>query len=260
MIKWAFLFRRDGGYGPDSWCGDSHAGDNDDATFVLRSRDDGVTWNVEHIYLSGTALHWQASTSGLEIYGNHPVIYMSAHKHHEYFDTQYNHRDSHYSKWGCNDDVNGRGALVLVDLQSLQSAPRFNNVGEPEHHPAAWFVNDLSKFYHGYSAWDSKNFYSVRPMGSIWMRHAWRPALLAPVLRSPRADAVLRHYPRHTTLTWHSVPEAVRYSWKWNFNIPAHGIPSSALRFPAPITRLILSVLNRGAGEFGRSMPRITEA
>lgn len=182
-IKWVFLFRRDGGYGPDctveGW--DDHDGDNDTAFYELRSHDDGLTWKIVRIGLGGEGgLEWRPGKTGLKVYRrHHPVIYMSAHKHHEYFTTTYDHKDSLYSRpvlgIRCNDDVNGRGARVLVNVRSL---PRFlfgNNVGEPDCHPAPLFVNDLSDFYRGHSAWGKKDFYDS-VCGTVrrkWMTHGW---------------------------------------------------------------------------------------
>jgi len=67
----------------------------------------------------------------------HPFIYMSASKHHEYFTRDWDENDSLYSKWGCNDDVNGGGIRILVNLWSLQSGVG-NNMGEPEAH---WIID-----------------------------------------------------------------------------------------------------------------------
>jgi hypothetical protein len=128
-IKWIFLFRQDGGYGPDSWCFDDHPGDNDDAYYSLTSEDGGVTWTISSVGLSFKGVQWPVAYR-MEVFDvTHPIIYMSASKHHEYFTRDNDHDDSVYSDWGCNDDVNGLGRRFLVDLQSLSSEG--NNVGEP---------------------------------------------------------------------------------------------------------------------------------
>ena len=173
-IKWVFLFRYDGGYGPDSDCSDSHDGDNDDVQYDLVSYD-GITWSVVKIKLSFKGLEWPTN-SNLEIYSSsHPVIYFSAHKHHEYFNTNWDHQDSLYSDWGCNDDVNGQGAQVLSDVDSLEvEAGFYNNVGEPGtgdiYHPTSRFVNDFSPYYPGYGAWDDNDFYSVGSSKQKWIK------------------------------------------------------------------------------------------
>lgn len=172
LIKWIFLFRQDGGYGPNSsvFCRDSHEGDNDDAIFELVSRDGGLTWQVVRAKLSFKGMEWP-SNSRLEVYDlTHPIIYMSAHKHHEYFTRDYDHRDSLYSAYGCNDDVNGEGARILVNLKSIDNS-KFNNVGEPEFHPSSVFINKLDKYYPGHSAWETNKFYSCDPLGEKWMYH-----------------------------------------------------------------------------------------
>jgi hypothetical protein len=171
-MKWVFLFRNDGGYGPSSWCGDSHGGDNDDAFYELTSNDAGTTWALVRVGLSFKGLEWPTN-SRLGVYApTHPIIYMSGHKHHEYFTKDWNHQDSLYSGYGCNEDVNGQGAGVLVDLQSLRRG-RYNNVGEPEHHPTPPFVNDLGHYYPGFTAWGGEDFFEVGPISAKLMTHAF---------------------------------------------------------------------------------------
>lgn len=212
-IKWGFLFRRDGGYGPSSDCSNDHAGDDDEAYAELLSTDGGVTWRLVKMGLGGgDGLTWTSPHAGLEVYGTHPVIYMSAHKHHEYFNSGYNHRDSYYSDWGCNDDVDGRGDLILPDLSSLRAAPGFyNNVGEPEAHPEIRFVNSLRRYFPGHSAWGPEKFYAVRPVRSLWMTHSWQHGMLAPQQIAPMNGEVFSHFPRRTTLQWQAVAGAARY-------------------------------------------------
>lgn len=184
-IKWVFLFKEDGGYGPDSDCGDAHGGDTDDAFYELESRDGGVTWTLIGAGLSSRGVNsigypyfagpeW-SKNSRLEVYDlTHPIIYMSAHKHHEYFTKDNDHDNSRYSSWGCNDDVNGLGGRFLVDLQSIaKKDPKFsgyNNVGEFNSHPTPPFVDDLSSYYHGHSAWRNKDFYVVGPIKDKWLK------------------------------------------------------------------------------------------
>ena len=193
LIKWAYFFMKDGGYGPNSWCGDAHAGDNPSITFILESKNNGITWNLAKIEKKTSDDYWliwkedglmeihkpygrvRSCYGGLEVHErSHPMIYLSAHKHHEYLDNAYNHRNSLHSKWGCNDDVNGNGALIKPDLHSNFQDLRFNNVGEPECHSNSFFVNNLREFP-GESAWGTDNFYSVKNNSSIWMRHFFIP-------------------------------------------------------------------------------------
>lgn len=208
-IKWVFLFNRDGGYGPNAgvFCNDAHFGDNDDALFEIESIDEGITWKLVRATLglwqspdyleSDALLRWPAA-SRMEVRGwTHPVIWMSASKHHEYFNMDNDHKDSFYSSYkdypvgiACNDDVNGGGAQVMANLQSLAMANGYyHNVGEPESHPSPPFVNDLSKHYPARSlpvfpavglyqnipadsAWEAVNGFggSDQPMARKWIR------------------------------------------------------------------------------------------
>lgn len=137
-IKWVFLFRQDGGYGPNSLCRDAHGGDTDDALYELESRDGGVTWTLVRVSLSSRGSSFKGpewpKNSRLEVYGfTHPIIYMSASKHHEYLNRDYDHRNSLYTSSiaRCNDDINGEGARFLVNISSLEkNRGYYNNVGE----------------------------------------------------------------------------------------------------------------------------------
>jgi hypothetical protein len=209
-IRWAFMFQWDGGYGPDSYCYDDHMGDNDKATYIFTSSEGGYSWELTEISVGGggeTSLRWPQGYQkpaymgprvvpaliqvNLEIFdAHHPVIYMSAHKHHMYFDTSYDHKDSYYSSVPinpCNDDVNGKGAAFLSDLHSVFGDHRYNNVGEPGKHQSEHFVNCMTQFpatvigrvvdvgdkecnYDYYSAWGASNFYEVEPNAEIWLQ------------------------------------------------------------------------------------------
>lgn len=179
-VRWVFLFEEDGGYGPDSWCDDSHGGDNDIATYFLQSTNGGLTWTVTAINLGGGSMQWTPTNGkSLSLESNtHPVIFMSGHKHHEYFDTSNDHQNSPYSEWGCNDDVNGQGAAFLSDVQSIHGedpkAGTYNNVGEPgSNHPAPPFVNSVSVFFSGHSAWGTQDFFEVGPNASKWYAYSF---------------------------------------------------------------------------------------
>ncbi len=180
LIRWTFLFRYDGGYGPGAYEGeDSHIGDNDVAIYKLISHD-GKTWQLVKVILSDwndDPICWPDNTE-LELVpdknGHNPVIYMSAGKHHMYLDTSYDHKDSHYSNvpfWDdMDDDVNGEGAAFISNVKTIFDDGRFNNVGEPEAmldreipnnlktNHGGYFVTDLSKYFPGENAWGSNNF------------------------------------------------------------------------------------------------------
>jgi hypothetical protein len=189
-IRWGFLFVRDGGYGPDTgalgtdWCRDDHPGDNEHATFVLESQDEGRSWDLGEVHLSGERqkidgrIRWRRERrSGatvfdgwIELNGTHPVIHVSTGKHHMFL-----HKgdwdDSPYSSvrfWDdCGDDVDSDGALVRSDLRSVGSGLRANNVGEPERHSPESFVDDLRAHFPaqdcpgGRAAWSAEKFCST---------------------------------------------------------------------------------------------------
>ncbi len=176
-IRWVFLFGLDDGYISGGFCDmDDHLGDAEDALFELESRDGGITWRVVRVFLSswGPGPEWP-TRSRLEVREwTHPVIYFSADKHHLHLTTDGDDEDSPYSKWGCNDNVDGQGVQFLVDLKSVRGTG--NNVGEPEHHPSNRFVNSLHSFYptnwftrFSPSAWGPQNFYAVGPIRDKWL-------------------------------------------------------------------------------------------
>jgi len=64
-----------------------------------------------------------------------------------YLDNSYDHKDSFYSDYGCDDDVAGNEKPFLADLHRVfNDENRYNNVGEPEFHPAPYFVNCMKDF------------------------------------------------------------------------------------------------------------------
>jgi hypothetical protein len=178
-VRYAFLFRRDGGYGPSSWCDDAHNGDNQAAGLRVRSTD-GRRWTIAVV--TNGAYAWPAHKRVEWYRDTHARIYMSSHKHHQFFDTSMDGEDSPYSKWGCNDDVNGRGARILPSLVSPLPDRRPSNVGEPEAHDAAHFIGALDAFgYAGEHAWGTRNFTgglpdqgSTSPMASKWSSVAFK--------------------------------------------------------------------------------------
>jgi len=170
-IRWLLLFILDDGYLNGLCANDDHPGDAEDVNFVLESRD-GITWTL----VSATLADWKPgptwpNNSRIELYDmTHPVIYMAANKHHMYFNKDNDEEDSVYSDvpfWDdCNDDVNGRGAQVMVNPNSLSVWG--NNVGEPNNHP--WpFVSSLAPFFPGYAPWSTNNFYDIGPLAGKWL-------------------------------------------------------------------------------------------
>ena len=172
-IKWVFLFGWDGGYGPSSRClPDSHIGDNDTALFELESSD-SRTWTLRKVDVGWKGHGWPAN-SRLEVHElQHPIIYVSGSKHHQYLTRDRDHKGSLYSGfWDCDEDVDGGGTALMPELRSVDGV-RFNNVGEPERHGPDWgFIDDLAPFYPGHSAWENQRFYHPNTSinGMLWLR------------------------------------------------------------------------------------------
>jgi hypothetical protein len=147
---YAHLWEWDGGYGPDSPCGDKHKGDNQDTKAVFESRDGGLSFRLAKVEIGsfvwpkGHAMRFQG--------GTHPTVYFSSGKHHPFVSTGYDRKDSPYSKWACNDNVDGRGAAFFPALE-LSGVP--NNVGEPENP----LIGPLGPYgFAGEDAWDDRPF------------------------------------------------------------------------------------------------------
>ena len=176
LVKYEMLWRKDGGYGPDSYCKNAHSGDNQGLVLTLKSYD-GRTWEASRVNnanwswppppLPGLPNGWLLEqlqqewirNNSADWEGNHVRIYLSAHKHHQYFNTALNHEDSVYSDYGCNDDVNGNGNRVLPNLISPFSDKRPNNVGEPEAHDSRVFISALDAHgFPGENVWSPKPF------------------------------------------------------------------------------------------------------
>ena len=158
VVKWAFLYRLDGGY-RESWdCIDWHYGDTQGGSYKLSSSD-GVTWHLDEIDLwsdvpsptsaNDPRIEWTAPRStywGEMDLRPSPIIHASAGKHHQYMtaaDCEADH--------SCDDDCDG-GAERSADTAPLGY---FNNVGEPNNHPSP-FVTDLGPLgYPGEHVWYS---------------------------------------------------------------------------------------------------------
>jgi hypothetical protein len=194
VIRWAFLFARDGGY-HDGHCFslDDHDGDNDKAAYVLQSANGGVTWQLVEVHVGDSATevdpipyrgkivwpHPEESPEGskagwLETSSANPTrprIYQSTGKHHQFLhagdwgDSPYSHVPWWWGGDDCADDVEGNGVQVSPGLKSVGlPSDLWNNVGEPEAHPGAYFVGDISHLFVGTSchtglhAWSDQHF------------------------------------------------------------------------------------------------------
>jgi hypothetical protein len=172
-VVYASLWALDGGYGPASlFCYDSHAGDNQTVSVTLRSDDDGLSFFPEAAHIG----RWTWPTRSGEVQwldGTHFRLFLSAGKHHHFFDTFLDRRASPHSDWGCTENVDGRGPSFLARLGG--------NVGEPESHGAP-FVGDLSALgFPGEHAWDTRSFCGGlrcdrRSSGTMPMSRAWSRA------------------------------------------------------------------------------------
>jgi hypothetical protein len=153
------LWQHDGGYADSFFCSDRHHGDNQVVgPIILESADDGHTFRI--VSITNWDFVWPTHSGAIRLLdGTHVSVYMSAGKHHQFFDTFENEKPSRYSNWGCTDAVDGKGRAVLSRVVSPGATPVWNNVGEPESHPAGAFVFDLgSRGYPGENAWDEKQF------------------------------------------------------------------------------------------------------
>ena len=109
----------------------------------------------------------------------HPVIFLSAGKHHPYFaHLGVDGRASAYSTYGCTEAMDGHGDRVSAQLESPAAPSVSLNVGESARHPDDVFVNDLGPLgFVGERAWGREPFCGGRdrvcgdgtnPMAAIW--------------------------------------------------------------------------------------------
>ena len=69
--------------------------------------------------------YWSSDWGGERFEFTHPVLYLAAGKHHQYFSTSWNHVI--YGAGSCCDDVAGDGDRVLPEVIT---GSRYHNVGE----------------------------------------------------------------------------------------------------------------------------------
>ena len=169
-LKYLFLWQWDGGYGPDSSCGNEHEGDNQAIDLVLQSKD-GHRWKLTYLNIwtggYGFQKEWSLDSNGND--SRHFHFYLSAGKHHHFFDTTYDHEDTPFGVPSpfspCNEDVNGRGARIQPKLSDTYCFPSGTckevplNVGESNAHSTEHFINDLTSLgYQGENAWGQQPF------------------------------------------------------------------------------------------------------
>lgn len=175
------LWQWDGGYGPSSDCRDKHKGDNQEVRLTLVSRDDGLHFRVTEAAIG--VFVWPTKSGAVEFRdGRRPAVYFSAGKHHQFFDTLLDGKDSPHSDWGCNDNVDGKGAAFFAEL-NFRGLP--SNVGEPEY-PLLSALDDRG--FPGEDAWGRRDFCgglgacpsdnATRPNAEVWDRRPFfRPPL-----------------------------------------------------------------------------------
>ena len=153
-LRYAYLFADDGGYVESTFCSDRHPGDNQYLRLTLDLREGVVT--LRHVWAWGFG--WPTHPlrfSG----GSHPVVFLSAGKHHPYFDTRVDGAGSPYSSVGCVEAMDGRGARVEAALEREGAARGRSNVGERGSHGAEDFVDALGPWgYAGERAWGERPF------------------------------------------------------------------------------------------------------
>ena len=192
-IVYAFLWHYDGGYvcaspSGGQWCidfndRDSHHGDSEYISVMLRTSDNGKTFTLDWYSLSNAGgydsnpIFGGATPETLSDGSVHPVTYWSGGKHHQYFSSQECHPSS-LSVHGCYDTNNDKGPTKLPDLQSIKKycmhcganggGQYGNNVGETDiKADNPYFINDLSKsvnsqdFFPGQEVWGTDDL--LRP-------------------------------------------------------------------------------------------------
>lgn len=147
-ITYVLMWEMDGGYGPASWCRDKHIGDTQPVDVLVGSADDGVTFEIEK--LTAWGFSWPKDATQF-LGGRHFALYASSGKHHYFLGTTYDGKRSPYSKWGCSENVDGKGPAYVVVLAG--------NAGEHDKHPSPPFVDDLTPHgFKGEGAWKAAPF------------------------------------------------------------------------------------------------------
>lgn len=160
-VTYAYLFRDDGGYATSTLCGDRHAGDDQYLRVVLDVSERGRRVTLRSVWNWG----FRFPDVPMRVQDReHPMIFLSAGKHHPFFDSRASGRSSPYSSWGCADGVDGRGAMIVPTLEA-EGAPRWRlNVGESGAHPGDAFVDALDPLgFAGERAWSADPFCGGRP-------------------------------------------------------------------------------------------------
>jgi hypothetical protein len=173
IAKFSHVYRRDGGFTTSVVCDGAHTGDNQALKIDLRVSDNGRT-----LEFNGLNFGSSYDPSRLQLYQNrHPIIYLSAGKHHEYIDTSFNGKGY---KGFCREGVDGLGDQILAVIEDPRAPRGWMNVGERNYHPPTHFAADMDAFgYPGEHTWDNRQFCggysrtyctkdSTAPMSALW--------------------------------------------------------------------------------------------
>jgi hypothetical protein len=153
-LRYAYLFADDGGYAESTFCSNRHPGDNQYLRLTLTLREHTVTLRSAWAW----GFTWPMSPFHFSD-GHHMVVFLSAGKHHPYFDTRVDGAGSPYSSVGCIEAMDGRGAHFEAVIEHDGVARGRNNVGERRSHSASDFVDRLDGWgYTGERAWGEQPF------------------------------------------------------------------------------------------------------
>jgi hypothetical protein len=154
IVKYLFLWRLDGGFRNDALCTDWHYGDSQSGTITFTTTD-GKTILVDRLNLGqgGDRPAYDPDISTIAGYASfgptrHPVIYLSAGKHHQYMTAA----QCEASDTFCNDDCGGGFGYDLGALGNgtgpryadVRPVSQYFNIGETNAHPSPTFVDDLA--------------------------------------------------------------------------------------------------------------------
>lgn len=179
-IRYAFLFVEDGGFAASPLCSriwsTAHPGDNESVSVTLESDASGRLFSVREMDVGNS--HWPNEQVFIHD-GSHPIVYLSAGKHHAYANQDMDGALYPDPSFGCREGVDARGTRVLAVLESPHSPRGRSNVGERDIHDSRYFVVDLGRLgFPGESAWGETPFCGGSPQGckgtvTSSMSHLW---------------------------------------------------------------------------------------
>lgn len=177
LIRYAALHADDGGFATSTFCRNSHYGDNQVVGVWASIENQGTLIKHQTVVAGGD---WWPSMKMIFYLFQHPVVFYSAGKHHEYLDRSKDGKG--YPAWyGCREGIDGRGARVFSVLENAKAPRGWLNVGERLAHPPMYFVGALDFLgYRGEHSWGvtpfcgghplkyCENSGATSPMAEIW--------------------------------------------------------------------------------------------